>query len=108
MKNILGIPFSTWGYVCLVFSIIYLFVYPKPSKKYSVRLPRFVLRWFHPMVWILLAVSSFIRRVDFLEQYQVPLFLAVIGLVIYIVFIIYFIRDQWIGRKVIRDRGKTR
>ncbi len=58
MNEFLGQPFILWTGVCLAIAGIYLFVWPK-LKAGLVRPPwlNFVLRWFHTLVWVLLAAA---------------------------------------------------
>ena len=60
----LGVPLPIWGVLCLGVAALYFFVWPKPKTdgRAQRRSPRvhFVLRWFHSVVWLLLAVACFL------------------------------------------------
>ena len=60
-----GVPWAAWGLLCLVVAFIYAWVWPKPDPEAKPRpvWRQFVLRWFHALVWALLALSCFMRPV---------------------------------------------
>lgn len=54
------------GIVAVVIAIIYIFIYPlrdQPAVLEALPWWKFVvIRWFHALVWILLAIASFIQH----------------------------------------------
>ena len=62
---LLGVPWPIWGIVCLVLGTVYLVIWPRPrTTARPVRRPawrHFILRWFHALVWLLLALACFIQ-----------------------------------------------
>ena len=61
----LGLPWAIWGFLALLVAGVYAVVWPRPRTGDSAQ-PRptwrhLVLRWFHALVWALLALSCFIR-----------------------------------------------
>jgi TRAP-type C4-dicarboxylate transport system permease large subunit len=65
-EALFGIPYFIWSLVCLGLAVLWYFVWPKdrtpePLKQLPEYKPRpawmqSVLRWFHALVWALLAV----------------------------------------------------
>ncbi len=60
-NRFLGIPLLFWGAGCLLVALAFVFVAPKEHLADASALRGFVLRWFHSLVWVLLAASCFIR-----------------------------------------------
>jgi hypothetical protein len=66
-ETLLGIPFFTWGRVCLGLAVLWYFIWPKDKTPESLKQsptykPRpvwvhSVLRWFHALAWVLLAAT---------------------------------------------------
>ena len=58
----LGIPLVVWGGACLVVAAIFAAVWPSNKIAPDTGALRFfILRWFHALVWLLLALSMFVR-----------------------------------------------
>ena len=56
--SFLSIPFYIWALLCLVVAGIYAVVWPRPKDGQRRAMWQYlVLRWFHSLVWILLAVA---------------------------------------------------
>lgn len=56
------VPLWVWMIICLAVAAIYILVWPRdlaPADSASLRFV--VLRWFHPLAWLLLAASCAIR-----------------------------------------------
>ncbi len=67
--TLFGMPLSTLGLICMCLALLWYFVWPKdntpkPLKQVPGYRPRpvwmhDVLRWFHMLVWMLLATACF-------------------------------------------------
>lgn len=92
-NGFLGIPFLVWGIVCLGIAVVYFFAWPKPKAGDPPRSiwAQFVLRWFHPLVWIVLAVVCFLLASGISNLVE-PLALA--ALLMYAVFVITLARER--------------
>ena len=88
------IQFPVWGAVCLVVAAVYSFWTPGFSAKAVVAAPSvwqfFILRWFHPLVWVVLAASFFIRGSSLAHRRSVANVLALIALALYLTFLLTF------------------
>ena len=93
-NTLFGIPLSIWGLVCLGIAAVYFVIWPKPNPKRT-RLrqswPQIVLRYFHALVWVLLALACFIVGFDMgLLAWSV----AMGGFAVYIYFMVVFVKDR--------------
>ena len=98
MNTLLGIPLSLWGVVCLIVAVVYYRIWPKPNPKAAPRpmWMQFVLRWFHPAVWVALAgvcVLVYTNQMSLAEP------LAYLALLIYATFMIVLLIDRGRSRK---------
>lgn len=57
----LGFPYVGWGTICLVIAALYFFVWPKAPGRNRPPLAHFIFRYFHSLVWLLLAAACFGR-----------------------------------------------
>ena len=60
---VLGLPWTLWGLLALLVAGVYAVVWPRPGARARTGpvWRHLVLRWFHALVWVLLALSCFIR-----------------------------------------------
>lgn len=97
-----GMPWFVWGIVCLIIAAIYARIWPRPVDRAALRpYPRlqfFVLRWFHALVWVLLALSSFLWSLTQPGLSTLAGSVAFLGLVCYIAFIWTFLSNRRAGR----------
>ena len=89
----LNVSWWIWGSLALIIGLAYVFFVPKAALINSTKDLHFViLRWFHSLVWLLLALSFFMRvsENNLLTEWANPV--AVLGGIFYLVFLITFIR----------------
>lgn len=92
---IFGIPWFIAGIGSIVVAVIYSFIWP---KELAVNIPFWkfiVLRWFHTVVWVFLALSCFIRYTSLAQKEMYAQGLAYVGLAAYIIFIITFLFSKF-------------
>jgi hypothetical protein len=86
---VLGLPWTLWGLLALLVAGVYAVVWPRTGA--SARLGPvwrlLVLRWFHALVWVLLALSCFIRTDLIPGGSGAANVAALIGLVTYAAFL---------------------
>jgi hypothetical protein len=92
-ETLFGIPLVYWGLFCLVIAAIYFVVWPRPNPARPT--PRsgtrqFILRYFHSLVWLLLAAAAFAAAFAIGGGWLS----ALLGLAAYIVFMVVFVRDR--------------
>ncbi len=61
--SFMGISWTFWGGVCLVVAAIQMVIWPRPKENTRPRplWRHLILRWAHGLVWLLLALSCFMR-----------------------------------------------
>lgn len=93
-ETLLGIPLLFWGVLCLAVAGGYYFFWPKPGPKRLT--PRtawehLVLRYFHSLVWVLLAGGAFFGAAG---AGSIGRWVALLAIPVYITFLVYVVRDQ--------------
>jgi hypothetical protein len=93
----LGISYAIWALICLGVSVLYFFVWP--SSKPERRTPRpawivFILRWFHSLVWLLLAGACLFLWLEFAALAS---YLAFAGLIAFVIFMLTMFLDRRVG-----------
>jgi hypothetical protein len=93
-NTLLGIPLLFWGTGCLAIAFAYYRLWPQPSPKRTQ--PRttwqhIVLRYFHALVWGLLAAGCFLAGAGYSN---IGLWLAAAALPVYIVFLVMLLQDR--------------
>ncbi len=59
----LGLPWVVWGVAALALAVVWVVVWPADRAVGATGLRFLLLRWGHAAVWLLLAVSFFVRGV---------------------------------------------
>jgi hypothetical protein len=93
-STLFGIPLAFWGIGCLAVAVTYYRIWPQASpKRTALRSPwqQFVLRYFHALVWVLLALGCFLAGYGFAA---IGLWLAAAALPVYIVFLVMLVQDR--------------
>lgn len=85
MTKMLGVPLAVWGGLCLVLTGVWVFVWPRQAALAGVRF--IIVRWFHALTWLLLAVAAFVAGFDILGGVQTAKPIAFLSLLVYLVFI---------------------
>lgn len=88
----MGIPFYFWSGFALVVAAVYFFVWPQPESGRE-RAPwiHFILRWFHSLVWILLAAAGLLFGLNYPAPGNT---LALLALGLYAVFMLSLVWDR--------------
>jgi hypothetical protein len=92
-NTLLGIPLVFWGIGCLAIAVAYYRIWPQPGLKRSqarTQWQHIVLRYFHSLVWVLLAAGCFLAGAG----YNIGLWIAASALPVYIVFLVMVIQDR--------------
>jgi hypothetical protein len=94
--TLLGIPWFVWGIACLVIAAIYLVIWPRSRGKAVQPRPlwrRVVLRWFHALVWVLLAASCFVLELQVPGTVAAGSALALLAGLMYLIFLGAMVAD---------------
>lgn len=79
-----GVSYHIWAFVCLAIATLYFFVLPKTARSPQLKQPaRFILRYAHSLVWILLAGGAFLAHSGQEAEGKIA---ALAGLAVYIIF----------------------
>jgi hypothetical protein len=89
-----GVPHIIWGGVCLVLTIIWVVVWPSDKVIPSDVLRFLILRWFHALTWLLLALAAFIAAFKLFGGGGAARFVAFLSLPVYLIFLITFITSR--------------
>jgi hypothetical protein len=92
--KLLGIPLPILGIACLLLTIIWIFIWPRERAAHSGLMPYIILRWFHALTWLLLAVAAFIAVYNILGGINLAKPIALLSLLVYVVFMITFITSK--------------
>jgi hypothetical protein len=89
----LGVSYIIWGIVCLLVAGVYCVFFPsrKDASSKSSGARYFVLRWFHSLVWLLLAVSCFMWGELLPGGTIAAKIISLIALMAYLIFILTFV-----------------
>ena len=90
---VLGLPIWVWGMACLVVVTLYT-RFPGKPRFYTIGPARWVLRWFHSIVWLFLAAACFIAPVEALGGTTTATILALGGLFSYVIYMTTLFRDR--------------
>ena len=94
-ETFLGFPLQAWGLLSLVAAVACFFNWPEPKSgrrgppRSSV--VHFILRWFHSVVWLLLALACFLWASG---PSAAAAGLAIASLIVYVVFVVTLLRDR--------------
>ena len=97
----LGLPWTVYGILALAVAAIYLVVGLRPRRRRDASRPAwraFVLRWFHAPIWVLLALSCFIRATLLPGGATAANVSALLALLLYLVFLGTLVADRQVGR----------
>lgn len=84
----LGLPLFVWGGLCLVVALAFTVFWPSSKVGADTSALRYlVLRWFHALVWLLLALSCFIRGAGVSGGAGAANLVALVALPVYLVFV---------------------
>jgi hypothetical protein len=90
------IPTYIWGFVSIGLAMLYFFVWPKQKPDAPAPRParrQFILRWFHSLVWVCLAVAFFMWA-GWLPGSGIAGGVALVALGLYLSFMVTFLRDR--------------
>jgi hypothetical protein len=90
--GLLGISWFGWGGLCLAVAALYWVAWPKPHPERREPRPAWagvVLRWFHSLVWVLLALAcalwgfQFPAPASWLGRFALLIYLVFLGVAVW-------------------------
>ncbi len=93
-EKFLGVPWLIWAIVAIVVVALYAFVIPNSKITPSTTgIQLLILRWFHPLVWVLLAMMFLMRSKLVPGSTTLANSIGLAGLMVYITFMITLARS---------------
>lgn len=89
-----GVPNLVWGGVCLILTIVWIIVWPGDKVIPGDIVRFFILRWFHALTWLLLALAAFMAAFKLFGGKGTARFVAFLSLPVYLIFLITFVTSR--------------
>lgn len=91
-ETLLGVPVEMVSAICIAVAVLYFIYWPKPGPT-QVRAAwrALVLRWFHGLTWVALALAALSLKYVNIGTAQV---LGVVGLIAYLLFMAALLTDR--------------
>jgi hypothetical protein len=86
-----GVPLVAWGTICLALTVVWTVIWPDGKAVPEDALRFFVLRWFHALTWLLLALSAFIAVFNWFGGVRTAKVVAFLSLPVYLIFLATFV-----------------
>ena len=87
-----------WGFICLSIAVLYLAFYPHSKNEIlsgsSHKWRYLILRWFHSIVWLLLALSCFMWGEYIPGRTALANILALLSLLFYLTFMVALVLER--------------
>ncbi len=84
--KVLGVPLIFWGILCLALTVVWVVVWPSDRVTPTSAVQFFILRWFHALTWLFLAIAAFIAAFNLLGGVHTAKRVAFLSLVTYLIF----------------------
>lgn len=85
-EQLFGVPLIVWGAICLSLAVLWTVMWPSAKAAHVKGVRLIVLRWFHALVWLLLALAAFAAAFNVTGAIVVASVLALLSIVVYFVF----------------------
>jgi hypothetical protein len=92
--TLFGVPLILWGGLCLLLTITWIIIWPHDKAAAVTTTRYFILRWFHALVWLLLALAAFLAAFNVLGGEATARIVAFSALITYFVFMFTFVTSQ--------------
>jgi hypothetical protein len=84
--KLFGVPLVLWGSLCLILAVVWVIIWPHDRAATANGVRFFILRWFHALVWLLLAIAAFIIGLQVLGGAPTARIVALLALISYLIF----------------------
>lgn len=82
-----GVPLLVWGGVCLALALVWVVIWPSKRIAHTSGVRFFILRWFHALTWLFLALAAFMSSFNILGGASTARVVAQLSLATYLIFI---------------------
>lgn len=89
-NQLLGVPYTVWGVLCLILAAVWAFAYPRNRVTPEYGLRFIILRWFHALAWLLLALGAFLASIGSDAGSSI----AFLALPVYLLFMLTFVTSK--------------
>jgi hypothetical protein len=83
--KLFGVPLALWGSICLILAVLWIFIWPSDKAAAVDGMRFFILRWFHALVWLLLALATFTTAFNVFGGASTARIVAFLSLITYLV-----------------------
>lgn len=92
-NGFLNLPWAVWGAIAVAIALVFVFFVPGADKIDTTSGIHFtVLRWFHSLCWLLIALNFFLRATNNETLAGIANLVAAGGGLVYLVFIVNFVQ----------------
>jgi hypothetical protein len=84
--RLFGIPLVIWGALCCALTVLWVVVWPSAKAAATSGFRFVVLRWFHTLAWLFLAIAAFLAALDAPGGAATARPVALLALLTYLVF----------------------
>lgn len=92
--QLLGLPLYVWGLACLALAIVWVIFWPHDRLTTTGGVQFVILRWFHALTWLLLAIAAFVAYFDLLGGRGSARLIAFAALIVYLIFMATLVRSR--------------
>lgn len=89
--KLLNVPLPLWGILCLILAMVWVVVWPREKAAATDEVRYLILRWFHALTWLLLAIAAFLAAYNWLGGAATARVVALLSLVAYLLFLGTFV-----------------
>ena len=86
MAKLFGVPLVIWGALCCALTVLWVVVWPSGKAAATSGLRFVVLRWFHALAWLFLAIAAFLASSNVLGGTATARPVALLSLLTYMAF----------------------
>lgn len=92
-EGFLNIPWVVWGIISLIIAVIFVIFVPNSEQiQTTTGVHFFILRWFHSLCWILIAINFFLRIIDNETVTGIANMSGAAGGIVYLIFLVNYIQ----------------
>lgn len=93
MNGFLNIPWLVWGGLALVVALVFVFFVPGAEKINATSgFQHIIVRWFHSLCWLLLAINFFLRAIGSDSVNGIANLVAAAGGITYALYMVNFMQ----------------
>jgi hypothetical protein len=92
--KLLGVPLVVWGGLCFALTVVWIIIWPSDKAAATAGLRFVILRWFHALVWLFLAIAAFLAAFNVLGGIAIARTVAFLSLLTYLIFVGTFLTTR--------------